>query len=59
MTEQKQASIISGATLWIHGKNGANLYVKPNITGYDWIMVSPNNGNPYCKTKRGLSARND
>lgn len=58
--EQKQKrtasniSITRGETLWMTGKNETTLYVKPNGSGYDWIMVSPTTGNHVIKQEGGL-----
>jgi hypothetical protein len=51
---KKQITLTKGATLWMTGKNGTALYVKPNGMGYDWIMISPNTGSHVIKQKGGL-----
>lgn len=47
-------SVTTGATLWETGKHETTLYVKPNGSGYDWIMVSPKTGSHTVKQQGGI-----
>jgi len=46
--------ITKGAILWITGQYETKLYVKPNGSGYDWIMISPKTGSHIIKQNGGL-----
>jgi hypothetical protein len=40
-------------TLWATGSHDTNLYVRPTVTGYDWVMVSPKTGRHIIKQSGG------